>query len=331
MRVDELLDPSNCTYPIYRGQGWAMLIHPSWAQVVEAEANYFNSKLFDPTTYGEQAQRVSDGGRNAAWYIQTPIGAAVLRHYQRGGLMARVSRDRYLFSGEAKVRSFQEFRVMNYLAQCGVPVPPALGAFYQRQGLGVRMALITQCVPHSQSLSRVVQAVLEGQLSQKQFAQYAQEVAAAIAQMHDAGIWHADLNAFNILCCHGTEQQACDTKQSAQALDPHAQGIDSGGDLNNVHKHRVYLIDFDKAVYREALVASPAPPAPTARLTATEKAEATAVASKASNASTAISAKGRQWRQQNLDRLARSLHKQFGEQSIVFMRQIEVFYAQHLA
>ena len=36
----------------------------------------------------------------------------VLRHYRRGGFIARISQDRYWWSGEDRVRSFAEWRLL---------------------------------------------------------------------------------------------------------------------------------------------------------------------------------------------------------------------------
>jgi len=49
---------------------------------------------------------VDDGGRGSAWFIdsQPPM---VLRRYQRGGLMARLSRSTYLYLGRERTRSLR--------------------------------------------------------------------------------------------------------------------------------------------------------------------------------------------------------------------------------
>jgi 3-deoxy-D-manno-octulosonic acid kinase len=74
----------------------------------------------------------SRGGRGAVWRIETPAGRAVLRHYRRGGAVARLSRDRYLWTGRERTRSFREFRLLAALDLRGLPVPAPLAARYLR-------------------------------------------------------------------------------------------------------------------------------------------------------------------------------------------------------
>ncbi|WP_066456333.1 3-deoxy-D-manno-octulosonic acid kinase [Castellaniella caeni] len=130
---------------------------------------------------------VAEGGRQAAWFVDGAHGAAVLRHYRRGGLRARLGRASYLWLGEARVRSFAEVRVLAHLRQAGVRVPEPLAAAYWRQGLFYRAAILIARIPQARTLAHRLAAADP------------QAVARAIFAMHEAGVWHADLNAFNIL------------------------------------------------------------------------------------------------------------------------------------
>src|SRR5690606_36298866 len=67
-------------------------------------------RWFDPGWWGDDAQPVAAGGRGSAWFVAAPFGRAVLRHYLRGGLPAKLSRDRYLWRGPDRSRGFAEFR-----------------------------------------------------------------------------------------------------------------------------------------------------------------------------------------------------------------------------
>lgn len=140
-----------------------------------------------PETYGARAQRVAEGGRQAAWFVSDAFGDGVLRHYQRGGLIARLSRDRYIWLGESRTRCFAEFRVMAALHARGLCVPAPLAAGYWRDGLTYRAALLTERIAAVRPLAaRLTDAPVAA-------------IGRAIAQMHRAGAWHADLNAYNIL------------------------------------------------------------------------------------------------------------------------------------
>ncbi|MDY0310147.1 MAG: 3-deoxy-D-manno-octulosonic acid kinase [Castellaniella sp.] len=134
------------------------------------------------------AEPVGEGGRQAAWFVDGYHGPAVLRHYRRGGLRARLgARETYLWLGESRVRAYAEVRVLDHLRRAGLRVPEPLGAAYWRNGLFYRTAILVARIPGAQALA--------GRLDRADPAAVAQ----AIAAMHGAGVWHADLNAYNIL------------------------------------------------------------------------------------------------------------------------------------
>ena len=145
-------------------------------------------RLFEPANPSLQAQPVSQGGRNAAWFIRLPNGQeGVLRRYRRGGAMAKLVRQRYLWLGAEATRSWAEYRIMLQLSNKLDVVPAPLGALYQRHGLSYEAALIVQRIPQAVPLAnRLDQADPNA-------------VAAAVLKIHEAGVWHADLNAYNVL------------------------------------------------------------------------------------------------------------------------------------
>lgn len=144
---------------------------------------------FDPGR--PDAVAVGGSGRGAAWFVSTPAGPAVLRHYRRGGLMARLSRDRYVFVGEAEVRSVHEFRLLARLRALGLPVPAPLAACYRRRGAFYTADLLVERVPEVRSLTDELRAGVD--------APDWVGLGATLARFHLAGVFHADLNAHNIL------------------------------------------------------------------------------------------------------------------------------------
>ena len=68
----------------------------------------------------------------------------------------------------------------------GLRVPMPLAAGYWRRGWSYRAAILVERIPDVRPLALALDASPD-------------EVAGAIARMHRAGVWHADLNAFNIL------------------------------------------------------------------------------------------------------------------------------------
>jgi 3-deoxy-D-manno-octulosonic acid kinase len=175
--------------------------------------------LFDPNFWAARGELVAvSGGRGSAWFVgSAAAGSAaqpwVLRHYRRGGIIARMSQDRYIWSGEDRVRAFAEWRLLLYLAQRGLDVPKPVAAFYRRGGLGGMTYccdLITARIAHTEALSTALASNLLAEPAWR-------AVGTAIAQLHHHGVDHADLNAHNIL-------------------------LDKGG--------RVHVIDFDRGRLR---------------------------------------------------------------------------------
>lgn len=138
------------------------------------------------------ALHVQAGGRGGVAVISTPVGECVLRHYRRGGMVAALMGDRYLWTGADQTRAFTEFRLLAEIARLGLPGPQIIAARYCRRGLYYTADLITRRIAGAQTLAECLDA---GQLD----ATLAEKVGVLIARFHRAGIWHADLNAHNIL------------------------------------------------------------------------------------------------------------------------------------
>jgi 3-deoxy-D-manno-octulosonic acid kinase len=136
------------------------------------------------------AQVVTDaGGRGSAWFVQSAAGPAVLKHYRRGGWMARLSQNAYVFTGLERSRAMAEFNVLQTLQAHALPVPTPLAAFCWRGVLSYRAALLTQRIANATSLA--------GQCRQGQPAWAA--AGALVARFHRSGAEHSDLNAENML------------------------------------------------------------------------------------------------------------------------------------
>ncbi len=138
---------------------------------------------------GAQAQA---GGRGGVLFVETPAGTCVLRHYHRGGLIARMSADRYLWSGASRTRAFREFHLLTHIAELGLPAPRPVAARYVRDGLRYRADMLTRRIESARTLA---EQLAGDALDTK----VAQEVGRTIARFHSASVWHADLNAHNIL------------------------------------------------------------------------------------------------------------------------------------
>lgn len=148
---------------------------------------------FDPEAWrGQGALRQQAGGRGGVAIIDTPAGECVLRHYRRGGLVAGLMGDRYLWKGADHTRSFMEFRLLGRIAELGLPSAPPVACRYRRHGLFYTADLMTRRIGNAQTLAECLSSGrLDGEM--------AELVGALVARFHRAGIWHADLNAHNVL------------------------------------------------------------------------------------------------------------------------------------
>lgn len=103
--------------------------------------------------------------------------------------MATLSRDAHLWRGIHHVRSFAEFRLLRALRERKLPVPLPFAAWYRREGMQYRAAILMQRLPDVQSLATHAAA---GDAPWEEAGQL-------IARCHRGGLDHADLNAHNLL------------------------------------------------------------------------------------------------------------------------------------
>jgi 3-deoxy-D-manno-octulosonic acid kinase len=168
----------------------AMLADPdSLGPLTDAEFD----AIFEPKFWAGRGELVDvTGGRGAAWFVGAARRQWALRHYRRGGFIARLSADRYLWTGEARVRAFAEWRLLAELTRRGLPVPKPIAARYQREGVLYRCDLITQRIADARPLSAVLSFAPVQERTWR-------DIGVAVAGLHAAGADHADLNAHNIL------------------------------------------------------------------------------------------------------------------------------------
>jgi len=135
-------------------------------------------------------------GRGSTWFIDAPYGPVVLRQYLRGGWAAKLSRRHYFFTTVSKSRPFREFNVLKSLHDLGLPVPQPVAALCQRRGFLARGAIMTARIDGAQTLAEVLSITKP---DTEQWARLWADVGTCIRRFHIAGVWHADLNACNVL------------------------------------------------------------------------------------------------------------------------------------
>ncbi|MCP1318458.1 3-deoxy-D-manno-octulosonic acid kinase [Halomonas sp. 707B3] len=132
-------------------------------------------------------------GRGSSLFLQARDDEQwVLRPYQRGGLIAKLSQQRYIWLGVERTRAFREVRLTAALYEQGLPVPRPVACCVTRFGMTYEAALLTVRIPGAQALASLLTNGEADDLLLKR-------VGAMIKRFHQAGLDHVDLNARNIL------------------------------------------------------------------------------------------------------------------------------------
>jgi tRNA A-37 threonylcarbamoyl transferase component Bud32 len=137
-------------------------------------------------------------------------GGQAIRQYRHGGLLRRLTGDRFLFGD----RPLQEVVVTEAIKSAGIPTLEILAAIRDRGWGGwYRGYLITRFLPTAHDLITFLDRCQDHRKRQTVIKQ----AAAAVKTMHGRGIYHADLHLKNFLVKEGKKEVT------------------------------VYLIDFDKS------------------------------------------------------------------------------------
>lgn len=134
----------------------------------------------------------SSKGRYTTWFVAFEHNHWVLRHYWRGGFMAKFSKDAYVYTGLENTRAMAELRLLDMLYREDFAVPKPIAANIARNGVFYRADIIIERVDGAEDL---VARLAKEPMSSAQW----QQLGALIAKFHQRGVYHADLNAKNIL------------------------------------------------------------------------------------------------------------------------------------
>jgi 3-deoxy-D-manno-octulosonic acid kinase len=194
-------------------------MHPTEKQLENQYIIYDSSivedvaeKDFDIGSYrASNAVLGEASGRGTTYFVKREKVPCVLRHYHRGGMMAKLTKDRYWWSGIYNTRSWREWYLLVKLKDWDLPVPRAIAASAVRKGLFYTADLLMEKIEDSEPLSS---KLVKQKLDDSQW----RRIGSTLRRFHQRGVYHADLNAHNIL-------------------------LDS--------ECNVYVIDFDKCQLRE--------------------------------------------------------------------------------
>ena len=141
-------------------------------------------------------------GRGTICRLATPDGNLLIRKCHRGGLLRLINRDRYL----TPRRPIDELRLCREAAARGVPVCSAAGAIVERRAPFWLCWLATEEIEEAIDVGEYLRS-LPAAPTPEAAAEKRRIIDAAgraICTMHDAGLYHADLQAKNILVRRGS-------------------------------------------------------------------------------------------------------------------------------
>lgn len=177
------------------------------AELIQPSAEYFSC---DSLQNKGLVVGQSDG-RGQTCFFKYHDQVFALRHYQRGGLIAKFLHDSYFGVCLKKTRAWQEWHLLYQLKALALPVPVPVAARVQQQGLFYKADLMTVFIKDSVTLASLLE-------NTALTADIWQSIGRCISKFHLHNVHHSDLNAKNIML-----------------------------DKNN----EVYLIDFDQCGIRQ--------------------------------------------------------------------------------
>jgi 3-deoxy-D-manno-octulosonic acid kinase len=168
--------------------GKSVLLTPITSPDLEIHPQLFepaflkSEKLIDRVLYG----------RGKVYFVKWHDRLLALRNYYRGGAVAKLSKESFLFTGLSNTRCYQELFILGFLNDNQVNVPKPIAAIVHKSLLTYRASIMTQVIEDAVELD----ALLAKQRVDKDVWH---KVGQQIRKMHDLQVCHYDLNVKNIL------------------------------------------------------------------------------------------------------------------------------------
>lgn len=118
----------------------------------------------------------------------------VVRHYRRGGAVARYLDDRYLAAGDS--RPMRELKASVEARKRGVPTPAVVAGAVYAAGMFYRADIVTEFIPDAESLADLLFGRSDRQIDIESTLHIAGKV---VRVLEDTHVLHPDVNASNIL------------------------------------------------------------------------------------------------------------------------------------
>lgn len=189
-----------CTSPA--GTAWVRAEAAVWLQWVLRSGETVHEWA------SQQSGRGEFPGRGRVYAVPAPVpgpeGRAhwAVRHYRRGGAMAMHMEDRYLRVG--RPRPFRELKASVTARERGIRTPAVMAGVTYPDGLYYRCDLVTEVVPGVRTLAEL----LHEHDGTREWLVSMGRAGALVRRLGEAGVFHVDLNARNILLSDDPDEDA---------------------------------------------------------------------------------------------------------------------------
>ena len=155
---------------------------------LKPEVSWFNADFWRD----KQAIVGTASGRGTTYFVKHDNHVMVLRRYRRGGLIRHLSDDKFVFNGLKRTRAWAELQLLATMNHQNLPVPVGIAGLVTRNGFSYHADILTLCINKSQDV--------HGLLCQRALHQsHWHTIGKTIRELHDAQVYHHDLNIHNIL------------------------------------------------------------------------------------------------------------------------------------
>ena len=171
----------------------------------DAQNHYlFNNELVleDPSLFDQIPASVAsnNNGRGTVYFRSLPTQAGncnvVVKQYRRGGMVRHFNKNLYWHGHYSQSRAWLEFKLLVKMTAMSLPVPTPVAARVKRTFLHLyESTIVTQEIEQSKTLADCLKLHSDQPVDHTLW----QNTGETIKRFHTANIYHADLNASNIL------------------------------------------------------------------------------------------------------------------------------------